>query len=95
MKQQQALVVVSLTGLDEALLQRIPARHVYHPEEILFDKRFADILKPMTVRCGWSIRCSLMPWLKITCRGRRRSLRVPTWPSSRRIIRRSLNSVRW
>jgi inward rectifier potassium channel len=45
MKKQQAVLVVSLMGLDETLLQTIPARHVYRPEEIVFNMRFADIIR--------------------------------------------------
>jgi inward rectifier potassium channel len=58
LKQQQAPLVVSLTGLDETLLQTVPSRHVYHPDEILFDKRFADILKPTNDGTMWMIDSS-------------------------------------
>jgi inward rectifier potassium channel len=43
---QQAVITVSLTALDETLLQTVPARHTYGPRDIVFGARFADILSP-------------------------------------------------
>ncbi len=43
---QQAVIVVSLTGLDDTLLQTVPARHTYGPGDIVFGARLADILTP-------------------------------------------------
>ena len=37
-------VVVSITGLDETFSQTIHARHFYRADEILWDRRFSDIL---------------------------------------------------
>jgi inward rectifier potassium channel len=37
-------IIVALSGLDETFAQRIHARHSYLPHEILWSKRFADIL---------------------------------------------------
>jgi inward rectifier potassium channel len=40
----KAEIVVVLSGVDETLAQRIHARHSYLPHEIVWDRRFADIL---------------------------------------------------
>jgi inward rectifier potassium channel len=40
-----ATLVVSLTGLDEHLGQLVHARHVYAAEEILFGRRFVDVIE--------------------------------------------------
>jgi len=40
----KAEVVVVLAGIDETLAQRIHARHSYLPHEIVWDRRFTDIL---------------------------------------------------
>ncbi len=37
-------IIANLAGLDETFAQRIHARHSYLPHEILWSKRFADIL---------------------------------------------------
>ena len=37
-------IIVALAGLDQTFAQRIHARHSYMPHEILWRKRFADIL---------------------------------------------------
>ncbi len=39
-----AVLVVSISGLDETLVQTVHVRHDYAAEEILFGHRFADIL---------------------------------------------------
>jgi inward rectifier potassium channel len=44
---QRAELVVGLTGIDETFAQTIYARYSYRPEEILWNRRFADIL-------GWT-----------------------------------------
>jgi inward rectifier potassium channel len=36
-------IVVVLSGIDEALTQRVHARHSYLPHEIIWNRRFADI----------------------------------------------------
>ncbi len=41
---QQAEIVVGIIGLDETFAQTIHARHSYLAEEIVWDRRFADIL---------------------------------------------------
>jgi len=40
----KAEIVVVLAGVDETLAQRIHARHSYFPHEIVWDRRFADII---------------------------------------------------
>jgi inward rectifier potassium channel len=45
--EQHAELVVGLTGIDETFAQTIHARHSYRPEEIVWNRRFADIL-------GWT-----------------------------------------
>jgi inward rectifier potassium channel len=40
-----ATLIVSLTGLDEHLGQLVHARHVYAAEEILFGRRFVDVIE--------------------------------------------------
>jgi inward rectifier potassium channel len=40
----KAEIVVVLAGVDETLAQRIHARHTYMPHEIVWNRRFADIL---------------------------------------------------
>ncbi|MEA2625420.1 MAG: inward rectifier potassium channel [Candidatus Binatota bacterium] len=42
-----AEIIALLTGLDETLAQTIHARHAYHPEDILWGRRFADILQKL------------------------------------------------
>ena len=37
-------IVVALNGVDEVFAQRIYARHSYLPDEILWDRQFADVL---------------------------------------------------
>jgi len=37
-------IVVALNGVDEVFAQRIYARHAYLPDEILWDRQFADVL---------------------------------------------------
>jgi inward rectifier potassium channel len=44
---QQAEIVVGLTGIDETFAQTIHARHSYRPEEIVWNRRFVDVL-------GWT-----------------------------------------
>jgi hypothetical protein len=39
-------------------VKEAPALHVYHPDEILFDKRFADILKLTNDGTMWMIDSS-------------------------------------
>jgi inward rectifier potassium channel len=52
---QQAVIVVSLTGLDETLPQTVPARHIYAPREIVFGARLTDILRPADDGSSWVI----------------------------------------
>jgi inward rectifier potassium channel len=44
LKTEQAEIVVMLIGLDETFVQTIHARHSYAAEEILWNRRFTDIL---------------------------------------------------
>lgn len=44
MRDQEMEIVVLLSGSDETFAQMIYARHVYGPEDILFDRRFVDVL---------------------------------------------------
>lgn len=37
-------LIVVLSGMDETFAQRIHARHAYLPEDILWNKRFADVI---------------------------------------------------
>jgi inward rectifier potassium channel len=41
---EHAEIIVVLSGTDDRYAQRVHARHAYEPSEILWDKRFADIL---------------------------------------------------
>lgn len=45
MHEQQMEIVVLLSGTDETLSQVIYARHAYSPDDILFDRRFVDVVK--------------------------------------------------
>jgi len=44
LKASDATLMVSLTGLDEHLGQMVHARHAYSSEQILFGRRFVDVL---------------------------------------------------
>jgi inward rectifier potassium channel len=39
-------LVASMTGLDETLSQSVHARHAWTPDQILWGKRFVDVLVP-------------------------------------------------
>jgi inward rectifier potassium channel len=41
---RQMEIVILLSGTDETLAQVIYARYVYTPDDILFDRRFVDVL---------------------------------------------------
>ncbi|MGB8364897.1 MAG: ATP-sensitive inward rectifier potassium channel 10 [Rhizomicrobium sp.] len=41
---QQMEIIVLLSGMDETLSQTIYARHAYSPEDIVFGRRFVDVL---------------------------------------------------
>jgi inward rectifier potassium channel len=43
---QEMEITVLLSGMDETLSQVIYARHSFLPEDILFDRRFVDVLRP-------------------------------------------------
>jgi inward rectifier potassium channel len=45
MKDASAEIIVSVTGLDETFAQTVHARHVYKPEDVVWNRRFADILE--------------------------------------------------
>jgi inward rectifier potassium channel len=44
LRERSATLIVSLTGLDEHLGQLVHARHVYAAEELLFGRRFVDVI---------------------------------------------------
>ncbi len=44
MREAQMGILASLTGIDETFAQPIVARHVYTPEDIVYNKRFKDII---------------------------------------------------
>lgn len=45
LRERAATLIVSLTGLDEHLGQLVHARHVYAADEILFGRRFVDVIR--------------------------------------------------
>lgn len=47
LKASRAMVIVSLTGLDESFLHAVHARYVWNAEEIVWGARFADILQEL------------------------------------------------
>jgi inward rectifier potassium channel len=50
----RATVVVSMVGIDEGLSQTIHASRTYRAEDIRWDARFVDVLKPRAAG-GWAI----------------------------------------
>ncbi len=44
LKQTAAMLVVSLSGLDETVAQTVHARHMYHASDILWSHRFVDVI---------------------------------------------------
>jgi inward rectifier potassium channel len=44
MDEEGVQIIVVLSGIDETFAQRIHARYAYLPEDILWDKRFADVI---------------------------------------------------
>jgi len=44
MDEEGLQIIVILSGIDETFAQRIHARYAYLPEDILWDKRFADVI---------------------------------------------------
>ncbi len=44
MDEEGLQLIVILSGIDETFAQRIHARYAYLPEDILWDKRFADVI---------------------------------------------------
>ncbi len=59
LRAREAVIVVSLTGLEETLLQTVPARHVYRAEDLRFGVRFRDVMKPLDDGLGWVVDASL------------------------------------
>jgi inward rectifier potassium channel len=55
----EAVIVVSLTGLDETLMQTVPARHIYRAEDVRFGVRLRDVMKRMDDSLGWVVDASL------------------------------------
>ena len=46
-------IVVMLNGLDEILADRIYARHAYWADEILWNRRFVDVISMTPSGTGW------------------------------------------
>lgn len=46
LERQQAQILITLTGLDETLMQTIYARHGYLPADLRFGTRFVDVIGP-------------------------------------------------
>jgi inward rectifier potassium channel len=46
LEKQTAQILITLTGLDETLMQTIYARHGYMPEDLRFGARFVDVIAP-------------------------------------------------
>jgi inward rectifier potassium channel len=46
LEKQTAQILITLTGLDETLMQTIYARHGYMPEDLRFGTRFVDVIAP-------------------------------------------------
>ncbi|MDP9104103.1 MAG: ion channel [Pseudomonadota bacterium] len=44
MEEEGLQLIVVLSGVDETFAQRIHARYAYLPEDVLWDKRFADVI---------------------------------------------------
>lgn len=47
LREVAATLIVSLTGLDEHLGQLVHARHVYAADELLFGRRFVDVIEAL------------------------------------------------
>lgn len=47
LREAAATLIVSLTGLDEHLGQLVHARHVYAADELLFGRRFVDVIEAL------------------------------------------------
>lgn len=45
MEEKSCEIIASVVGLDETFAQTVHARHVYKPREVLWDRRFVDILE--------------------------------------------------
>ncbi len=45
LREAQVGILASMTGMDESFSQPIMARHLYTPEDIVFNKRFKDIIQ--------------------------------------------------
>ena len=58
MTRDRAVVIVSMVGLDEGLSQTVYAHHTYQPEDIRWDARFVDVIRPGK-RGGWVVDYTL------------------------------------
>ena len=45
-------IVVMMSGMDETIADRIYARHAYMAEEVLWRRRFVDVVSVMPGGCG-------------------------------------------
>lgn len=55
---ERAVVIVSMVGLDEGLSQTVFAHHSYHPQDIRWDSRFVDVIRPSD-EGGWVVDYTL------------------------------------
>jgi inward rectifier potassium channel len=58
MARDRSAVVVSMVGLDEGVSQTVFAHHTYQANDIRWDARFVDVIKPNR-RGGWVVDYSL------------------------------------
>ncbi len=58
MIRDRAAVVVSMVGLEEGLSQTVYAHHTYHAQDIRWDSRFVDVIKPGNSG-GWVVDYAL------------------------------------
>jgi inward rectifier potassium channel len=41
------MIIATLTGLDSTLASLVHARHIYHPDEVLWNRTFVDIMSTL------------------------------------------------
>jgi inward rectifier potassium channel len=83
LKARDALVVASLTGLDETFLQTIHARHAYGPDEIIWNAQFVDVVSALpdgtrVIDYGRFHDVRPAPWLAETDSAAAKSLSSPS-----------------
>jgi inward rectifier potassium channel len=47
LKKKNVQIIVSMSGLDETVAYNVHVRHTYGAQQILFDHRFANVIKPL------------------------------------------------